>query len=296
MWVFNRGDKSQIMFNQLIYKNALNQKKAVHLNRQLKYDKDGIQCNSTLKIAWTDLSKHFYLLHIDGIVEHCILKNGQNINGKTLFMLILKDLGFLGRKWISNQFFKDNDGFVDCTYYKSGNLKCLNDKSICINPDEECDGVVQCPGGSDEDLSKCDKYFPPTAEVECQKQVGNNISIKIKATKCNGIVECDDNKDETDCQDFTSLTYLILFVLFLVSILSSTIIMSLTKLNQHGELLLDFENRSEKDLRDLVVLYSETETGKLVCKELYSRLLRNNGGNFARTINELKVSTVLNFV
>ena len=63
--------------------------------------------------------------------------------------------------------------------------------------DIECDGIVNCPHGEDEDFIKCKKVFSKSATIECQ-----NIyfpSMTILATPCNNVTECSDGSDEDYC-------------------------------------------------------------------------------------------------
>ena len=78
----------------------------------------------------------------------------------------------------------------------------------CLHPDLVCDGHPQCPGGEDEDLSKCyDKYIrkkiiQPLATYKCQSLLFENMLIF--ATPRNNIVECWDGSDEPEPENYST--------------------------------------------------------------------------------------------
>ena len=88
-----------------------------------------------------------------------------------------------------------------------------------------CDGVPQCPDLSDEAFELCLDYFPTTANEVClAADIFNNKTIKIKAAKCNGVVECKGQKDEEKCKvNKNTLTYITVFglvLLFIIAVLT----------------------------------------------------------------------------
>ena len=99
-YCLNRGDKPDL-FKQLIYKNALGKTQAVNLNSVLNYDQNGIRCTKTLNIPWNNPWKLHARL---GNVNHCVLKNNEKIDRQTLSRLLIRDLGFQGRKWFPEWF------------------------------------------------------------------------------------------------------------------------------------------------------------------------------------------------
>ena len=52
-------------------------------------------------------------------------------------------------------------------------------------------------------MDRCLEYFPANtaSDLECDAvDIFNNQTVRIKAVRCNGIVECKDNFDEKDCK------------------------------------------------------------------------------------------------
>ena len=82
------------------------------------------------------------------------------------------------------------------TYFCEKSKMChLHHKSIDI----ECDGIIHCPHGEDEDFVKCKakKSFPKSAIIECQNKYFPNVTIL--ATRCNNVTECSNESDERYC-------------------------------------------------------------------------------------------------
>ena len=181
--------------------------------------------------------------------------------------------------------------YSSCSFAGAGTTKCKNAEEICIMPAEECDGVPQCPGATDEELSKCEKYFPPTADFQCElPDIGNNLSITIKATRCNGIKECAHGLDEEDCPKTFLKTTVVLSIFFAIFLFSASFTIGLTKLTEVPDDLPDLVHLSDNEVVDLLIKNQGTKNGKRIAKTLYQRYLQRLDGNHAKVVCELKVS------
>ncbi|CAH0696405.1 unnamed protein product [Spodoptera exigua] len=68
------------------------------------------------------------------------------------------------------------------------------DSSICISRSQLCDQHVDCPNGSDEQLSECDTYSCHETEFMCASG-----SCIVKTWTCDGDRDCNDGSDEINC-------------------------------------------------------------------------------------------------
>ena len=70
----------------------------------------------------------------------------------------------------------------------------------CIDRDKLCDGAVHCIIGEDESFEHCRNefsvMFPKSATVQCIDASKPFYNITIKATPCNGLIECTNGEDE----------------------------------------------------------------------------------------------------
>ena len=74
---------------------------------------------------------------------------------------------------------------------------------LCIPISQLCNGIPQCPDGSDEDLDRCLDYFPTNtaSDTRCDApDIFNNQTVRIIAVRCDGKVECKDGSDEEGCK------------------------------------------------------------------------------------------------
>ena len=73
----------------------------------------------------------------------------------------------------------------------------------CIWQDWVCDGFVQCLEGDDEAFNLCykRKSFAEGATVQCFEDNRFGYEVTILATKCDGVKECKDKKDEMNCEN-----------------------------------------------------------------------------------------------
>ena len=92
----NRMDKYPGIFNQSLYSEE-----PLKLNKDFNFTSSGIPCKDDKVIPWTwkglkDLSK----------TPSCHSKNGRKLSGNTLWKLLLRDIGFRGRKHIPKDYLK----------------------------------------------------------------------------------------------------------------------------------------------------------------------------------------------
>ena len=75
----------------------------LNLNKELDFDEKGIRCNKTLNISWSEVVRR--LDYWDGDVQQCDIKSGSGtIERTSLWRLLVKDFGFQGRKWYTEEF------------------------------------------------------------------------------------------------------------------------------------------------------------------------------------------------
>ena len=91
----------------------------------------------------------------------------------------------------------------------------------CLHPSLICDGQPQCPEGEDEEPLACRKEYVAAGR---QKAAGTHLCraasdlpphIWIRATLCDGEVECEDGSDEKCGQLSRSLLYILVSILSL---------------------------------------------------------------------------------
>ena len=77
--------------------------------------------------------------------------------------------------------------------------KSSDNEPQCTYGTQVCDTIANCPDGSDESFDMCQDYFSELATVTCTKADTFNFNITIKATACDGNIECADGRDEKGC-------------------------------------------------------------------------------------------------
>ena len=78
-----------------IFTKSLYSEEPLKLNKDFNFNISGILCTNDKMIPWT--SKGFYDLRR---TPSCHSKNGRKLSGNTLHTLLLRDIGFRGRKHI----------------------------------------------------------------------------------------------------------------------------------------------------------------------------------------------------
>ena len=223
----DRSDVGHAMFEKLLFRDTFDSKLPL-LSEKLMYNQSGIICSKNTFITWTfeDLFNfestnevHLQLRQTLQIpynkkfinVKYCYLKDNSKIDVGILIRLLLSDLSFKGRHLIPPDWL-DLDHKVKGLYQ----LRKLNGRSLSFSV---CDGILETlngfKNGSDEDLERCQFKYPPSATVVCEKPgIYNNLTIKIKAVPCNGVVECKNGEDEDFCSqlEFIKKTVQLVFI------------------------------------------------------------------------------------
>ena len=128
-----------------------------------------------------------------------------------------KDYSYSTGQCPKNQIFCPKNGNClskakDCSggIYIGNETQCENQNMYhcpksnqCIWQDWVCDGFVQCLEGDDEDFNLCHKRksFAEGATVQCAEANRFGYEVTILATKCDGVKECKDRKDEKNCEN-----------------------------------------------------------------------------------------------
>ena len=168
-------------------------------------------------------------------------------------------------------------------------VPCANNKSLCIKPEEVCDGIPHCPNATDEAQSLSCLTFAKSATFECAKRdIGNNLTVWIKATKCNGVPECANGEDEIDCVQTELITGLILAVSLIIFVTISTIIVRNTHIDE-AQPSASIHNMNNTELINAINCQPDNEVGERASKELYQRY-KTMLGSHGKAINRLKVS------
>ena len=167
---------------------------------------------------------------------------------------------------------------------------CKTNSTLCVLDEEVCDGIPQCPDGSDEDLDTCKDFFPPSATVKCSKVgIENRMSVPILAIPCNSIIECVDGIDEEHCGYENWIAGITLGVGLLFITIVSTIVVSLTELYNTETVDLDkaIQELDEIQIRNLVV-QSQPIDHEVYNKKYFQMTLDKFEGNYSQALNYCK--------
>ena len=146
---------------------------------------------------------------------------------------------------------------------------------LCIPNYDLCDGIPHCPSGSDEDFDRCLKYFPDNTAsyLECDAiDIYNNKTVRIKAIRCDGIVECKDNLDENGCKvenDVLLLTIGLGLAILLILTILSVASVDINDTKEHKGILLSMLSQNIglevlKNLQPLIVISQRTNLQKAI--------------------------------
>ena len=93
----NRMDKASDLFNQSLYKEE-----PLNLNQlNLTYNDTHLQCQENHWIPWAG----FGLDELE-LTKSCHSNNGRKVGGQVLWELLIRDMGFEGRKFIPDGYLK----------------------------------------------------------------------------------------------------------------------------------------------------------------------------------------------
>ena len=308
----DRSDVGHAMFERLVFRDTYDSKLPL-LSEKLMYNQSGIICSMNTFITWTfeDLFNfestnevHLQLRQTLQIpynkkfinVKYCYLKDNSKIERSILIRLLLSDLSFKGRHLIPPDWL-DLNHKVNGLYQLR---KLIRSASFTI-----CDGILETlngyKNGSDEDLEKCTLKYPPSATVVCEKPgIYNNLTIKIRAVPCNGVVECKNREDERHCNlDYKEEVFLSLAIGFVVAFGGSGLYVWSLDLNiidpkeqsqqEKKQSDNDSENEENTIKNQVLVQQIERKRRKILNKTYFKRVQRRTlGHNYAKALNTVK--------
>ena len=166
--------------------------------------------------------------------------------------------------------------------------------------DNLCDGIPQCPNGSDEDLDRCLKYFPANtpSDLECDAaDIYNNKTVRIKAVRCDRVVECKDNLDEKDCKVDKSILILTIglgLVILLILTILTVVSVNINATKEDKDILLSILSQDVgleglKDMQPLVVISQGTNYQKAINSTFLQHLKYVFSYDFPLVIKTVKV-------
>ena len=306
------------MFEKLVFSDTYDSKFPL-LSEELVYNQSGIICSNEVFIKWTleDLfsfeawtgvtssipRKHYtsslqiaFSEKFDN-VNQCYLKDDSKIEGTILVRLLLADLSFKGRHLIPPD-------WLDLEHKMNGLYEIrqgFRRTSFAV-----CDGILESlngtsHGGSDEDLEMCSKYkYPLSATTVCEKPgIYNNLTIKIRAVPCNGVVECKNEEDEKNCNlNYNKEVFSSLAIGFVVAFGGSGLYVWSLDLNifdpqeqSQQEKQSDNDSDNEENIikNQVLVQQIEPKKRKILNRRYFKRVQRRTlGHNYAQALNTIK--------
>ena len=249
--------------------------------------KDGMKVNPSdiLKEFFRDYASVLNISHL----KHQILELYGRFS--QYFDYFIFDIGRSAKDTLLERFTKP------CSS-RSNDLYCYANSDICYLEEENCDGIAQCPLAEDEDINSCP--FPDFATMTCNKTNTNpNFKFLIKATQCDGIVECRNKEDEKNFGR-EKIIFLILGITALVFyIISYALVASIQKDSstkiEEDETTFDFNSDShcQDSLRNFVVSKQGTENQTTINRKLYQFELIQHESNASETLICIKVRILI---
>lgn len=170
-----------------------------------------------------------------------------------------------------------------------------NNHGICIYPEEVCDGIPQCPNATDESLDKCQNYFSSAADLQCDRpNIVNGMTVPTWAIRCNGIIECSNGEDETNCQLSSIVLYAVLLPGMVVLFVISFCVLWRTNLHNYdpNEETLDLAKLSfeedEQDLKYQMIMFQSKPNREDINRSYFQAILAKNEGSFSNALNLMK--------
>ena len=306
----DRSDVGHAMFERLVFRDTHDSKLPL-LSEKLMYNQSGIICSKNTFITWTFEDLFNFELMFDTQlrqtlqipynkkfinVKYCYLKDNSKIDRGILIRLLLSDLSFKGRHLIPPDWL-DLDHKVNGLYQYR---KLRRSASFTV-----CDGILETlngyKNGTDEDLENCKLKYPPSATVVCEKPgIYNNLTIKIKAVPCNGVVECKNREDEKHCNlDYKEEVFSSLAIGFVVAFGGSGLYVWSLDLNiidpkeqsQQEKKQSDNDSENEENMikNQVLVQQIERKRRKILNKTYFKRVQRRTlGHNYAKALNTVK--------
>ena len=311
----DRSDAGHAMFKKPVFKDTYDPELPL-LSEKLRYNQSGIICSKDVFIKWTfeDLlsleiwtgtkALRHYASHLEIVsnkkfyhVRECDLKDKSKIDGSILVRLLLADLSFKGRHLIPPD-------WLDLEHKMNGLYEIrqgFRRTSFAV-----CDGILESlngtsHGGSDEDLEMCSKYkYPPSATTVCEKPgIYNNLTIKIRAVPCNGVVECKNEEDENNCNlNYNKEVFSSLAIGFVVAFGGSGLYVWSLDLNifdaqeqSQQEKQSDNDSDNEENIikNQVLVQQIEPKKRKILNRRYFKRVQRRTlGHNYAQALNTIK--------
>ena len=174
-------------------------------------------------------------------------------------------------------------------------------QELCIPIANLCDGIPQCPNGSDEDLDRCLEYFPANtaSDLTCDAvDIYNNKSVQIKAVRCDGVVECKDSIDEKDCKvdkNILLVTISLGLVILLILAILTVASVDINDTEEYKGIFLSMLSQNLgleglKSMQPLIVLSQRTNYQKPINSAFLQHLKSLLNYEFPLIIKAVKVS------
>ena len=149
-------------------------------------------------------------------------------------------------------------------------------------------------------MSICSATFSSLATIECQKKNIHNVDLIIKAIPCDGIVECQDGRDESFCslEDYIEIA---IFLAVLIVIIALTIVMkrktvkNLQPIDRNQTLTKeDFLTLHGTDeLKTKMHQIQSCESAKKINQQFAKWEIDQHGGNTNETVLCIKVKSAM---